>query len=42
MLMLTFSFWMYSFATSIMRVRTIILSREGDTDWVERQLKEEK
>ncbi len=40
MLILTFSFWMYGFATSLMRVRGIILSREGDTQWVERQIAE--
>ncbi|MDX1594392.1 MAG: cytochrome c biogenesis protein CcsA [Gammaproteobacteria bacterium] len=34
MLGLTFAFWMYSFATSFMRVRSIILERETDTAWV--------
>jgi heme exporter protein C len=34
MLMLTFGFWIYSFATILMRVRSIILSREADTLWV--------
>lgn len=34
MLTLTFSFWMYSFATSLARVRGIILAREADTEWV--------
>jgi heme exporter protein C len=41
MLGLTFAFWMYSFATSFMRVRSIILEREADTSWVEEQLQKE-
>jgi len=38
MLALTFSFWMYAFATSFMRVRSIILEREAGTTWVNEQL----
>ena len=34
MLTLTVGFWMYSFATSFMRIRSIILVREKDADWV--------
>ncbi len=41
MLIMTFGFWMYSFGTSIMRVRSIILSREKDTEWVKRTLERE-
>ncbi len=41
MLGLTFAFWMYSFATSFMRVRSIILEREADTSWVAEQLEKE-
>jgi heme exporter protein C len=41
MLALTFAFWMYSFATSFMRVRGIILEREADTKWVNEQLDRE-
>lgn len=32
--LMTLAFWMYSFATSLARVRTIILERERDADWV--------
>jgi heme exporter protein C len=32
--LMTLSLWMYSFATSLLRVRAIILERERDTDWV--------
>jgi heme exporter protein C len=38
MLALTFSFWMYAFATSFMRLRSIILEREAGTTWVNEQL----
>jgi heme exporter protein C len=38
MLALTFSFWMYSFGTSLLRVRSIILEREAGTSWVDEQL----
>ena len=41
MLGLTFAFWMYSFATSFMRVRSIILEREADTTWVAELLQKE-
>jgi heme exporter protein C len=41
MLGMTFAFWMYSFATSFMRVRSIILEREADTTWVAEQLQKE-
>ena len=41
MLLVTFGFWMYSFGTSIVRVRGIILDREKDTDWVKRALEKE-
>jgi heme exporter protein C len=33
MLMTTLGFWMYAFATTLMRVRTIILTREAQTTW---------
>jgi len=31
--LMTLSFWMYSFATSLSRVRSIILERERDAEW---------
>lgn len=34
MLVMTFSCWMYSFVTSLMRVRRIILERDRNTQWV--------
>ena len=41
MLTLTFSFWMYSFATSFMRLRGIILTREKDSEWVKQTVESE-
>ncbi len=38
MLGLTFGFWMYSFATAFSRIRTIIISRERDAEWVRQAL----
>ncbi len=34
MLVMTFAFWAYSFVTTLMRVRSIILERERHADWV--------
>jgi len=34
MLVTTLGFWMYSFATTLMRSRIIILERERSTTWV--------
>src|SRR2546421_4194445 len=34
MLLMVFSFWMYSIATALTRVRSIILERESRTRWV--------
>ena len=34
MLVMAISFWMYSIAASLMRVRAIILERERNADWV--------
>ncbi|MCU0834727.1 MAG: cytochrome c biogenesis protein CcsA [Chromatiaceae bacterium] len=34
MMLMTFGFWMYSFAAVFMRVRGIILSREAESAWV--------
>jgi heme exporter protein C len=34
MLLMSLAAWMYSIAASLMRVRTIILEREADADWV--------
>ena len=34
MLLLTFSFWAYSFAVVFTRARAIVLEQESDTDWV--------
>jgi heme exporter protein C len=42
MLVLTFGFWMYSFATTFARVRGIILSREADAEWVKEVVTTEK
>jgi heme exporter protein C len=39
MLLMALCFWMYTIAVGLMRVRTIILEREGHADWV-RQLHE--
>lgn len=41
MLIMTFGFWMYSFAAIFMRVRNVILNREADSEWV-RTLLEKK
>jgi heme exporter protein C len=41
MLIMTFGFWMYSFAAIFMRVRLTILSREAETQWV-REILEKK
>ncbi len=42
MLTLTVGFWMYSFATSFMRIRGIILEREHDSEWVKAVVEREK
>jgi heme exporter protein C len=42
MLTLTFAFWMYSFATAFARIRSIILTREADTEWVKEVVEREK
>jgi heme exporter protein C len=34
MLLMAMCFWMYSIAVAFMRVRTIMLERERNTDWV--------
>ena len=34
MVLMTLSLWMYTLATSLARVRTIILERERDADWI--------
>jgi heme exporter protein C len=34
MLIMTFGFWMYSFATAFARLRSIILTREAEATWV--------
>ena len=38
MLLCAIACWMYAIAVSLMRVRTIILERERDTDWVRAEL----
>ncbi len=38
MLTMTLAFWMYSFATSLMRLRTLILEREAEASWVQELL----
>jgi len=42
MLIMTVAFWMYSFATAFARVRSIILTREAETDWVKTTVEKEK
>jgi len=34
MLLMAFAAWMYSIATALCRVRSIILARERDAEWV--------
>ncbi|MEA3276065.1 MAG: cytochrome c biogenesis protein CcsA [Pseudomonadota bacterium] len=41
MLIMTFGFWMYSFAAIFMRVRSTILNREADSTWVREILEKE-
>ena len=38
MLLMAMCFWMYSIAVALMRVRTIMLERERNTDWVKAEL----
>ena len=38
MLLMAMCFWMYSIAVAFMRVRTIMLERERNTDWVKAEL----
>ena len=42
MLILTFGFWMYAFATALSRIRSIILHRERETEWVKQMIEGEK
>jgi heme exporter protein C len=42
MLILTLGVWLYSFANSFMRVRSIILTREADTEWVRELINQEQ
>lgn len=42
MLGLTFGFWMYAFATALARLRSIILGREREAEWVKQELEGEK
>jgi heme exporter protein C len=42
MLVLTFGFWMYSFATAFARVRGIILDREAEAEWVKEVVTKEQ
>ena len=41
-LIMTFAFWMYSFATAFARIRSIILTRESDSEWVKSMVENEK
>jgi heme exporter protein C len=41
MLILTIGFWSYSFATAFMRVRSLILARESDAEWLREVLARE-
>jgi heme exporter protein C len=38
MLLMAMCFWMYSIAVAFMRVRTIMLERERNTEWVKAML----
>jgi heme exporter protein C len=38
MLLMALAFWMYAIAVSLARVRTLILEREANTDWVKNAL----
>lgn len=38
LLLMTFAFWMYSIAVTLIRVRSEILEREKESDWVEKML----
>jgi heme exporter protein C len=38
MLLMALSFWMYSIAIALVRVRAIILEREQHTEWVKHAL----
>ena len=38
MLLMALCFWMYAIAVALMRVRTIMLERERNTDWVKAEL----
>jgi heme exporter protein C len=42
MLVMTFAFWMYSFAIVLMRARNIILERERTTTWVAEMIEAKK
>ncbi len=42
MLIMTFAFWMYTIAITLMRVRRIILERERQTTWVMELVSDEK
>ena len=41
MLTMTLGFWMYSFATTFMRLRSIILTREWETTWAQDRVRSE-
>ncbi len=34
LLLMTFSFWAYSFAVVLTRARAVVLEQESDTEWV--------
>ncbi|MBK1655825.1 cytochrome c biogenesis protein CcsA [Allochromatium vinosum] len=42
MLTMTLAFWMYAFATSFMRLRSIILTREAEASWVQELVSREQ
>jgi heme exporter protein C len=42
MLTMTFGLWMYSFAVTLTRLRSLILEREGDTAWARAILERER
>jgi heme exporter protein C len=39
MVVMVFAFWMYSIATALVRVRTLIIDREAPAEWITRELK---
>ena len=41
MLLMALAFWMYAIAVALARVRTLMLERERNAEWVRKMLSEE-